>query len=134
MIKQYFPGILRGHGPNCLWISKPFSGDESSINDDDMVAKMEFLQQHEDDLTREDIGKLWTDTSIKYEHPILSIKALSFIQFPLTYCSEVGFSSMVSIKTMYQTGLRLIMVCDVFFAALSQTLLSMSCLLFLKSL
>ena len=115
-----------------MWISKPFSGDESSIYDDDMVAKMEFLQQHEDDLTREDIGKLWTDTSIKYEHPILSIKALSFIQFPLTYCSEVGFSSMVSIKTMYQTGLRLIMVCDVFFAALSQTLLSMSCLLFFE--
>ena len=115
-----------------MWISKPFSGDESSIYDDDMVAKMEFLQQHEDDLTREDIGKLWTDTSIKYEHPILSIKALGFIQFPLTYCSEVGFSSMVSIKTMYQTGLRLIMVCDVFFAALSQTLLSMSCLLFFE--
>ena len=105
-----FSWNFEGHGSSCLWISKPFSGDKSSIYDDDMVAKMEFLQQHEDDLTREDIGKLWTDTSIKYEHPILSIKALSFIQFPLTYCSKVGFSSMVSIKTMYQTGLRLIMV------------------------
>ena len=72
-----------------------------------MVAKMEFLLQHKDDLTREDIGKLWTDTSIKYEHPILSIKALSFIQFPLTYCSEVGFSTMVSIKTKYQNRLKI---------------------------
>ena len=72
-----------------------------------MVAKMEFLQQREDDLTREDTEKLWTDTRIKYKHPILSIKALSFIQFPVTYCSEVGFSSMVSIKTKYQNRLKL---------------------------
>ena len=72
-----------------------------------MIAKMEFLQLREDDLTNEDIEKLWTDTSIKYEHPILSIKALSFIQFPLTYCSEVGFSSMVSIKTKYQNRLKI---------------------------
>ena len=71
-----------------------------------MVAKMEFLQQREDDLTREDTEKLWTDTSIKYEHSIPSIKALSFIQFPLTYCSEVGFSSMVSIKTKNQNRLK----------------------------
>ena len=90
-----------------MWISKPFSGGESSIYDDDMVAKMEFPQQHEDDLTREDTGELWTDTSIKYEHPILSIKALSFIQFPITYSSEVGFSSMVSIKTKYQNRLKI---------------------------
>ena len=72
-----------------------------------MVAKMEFLQQRKDDLTREDIEKHWTDTSIKYEHPILSIKTLSFIQFPLTYCSEVGFSSMVSTKTKYQNRLKI---------------------------
>ena len=72
-----------------------------------MVAKMEFFQQREDDLTREDIEKLWTDTRIKCEHPILSIKALSFIQFPLTYCSEVGFSSMVSMKTNYQNRLKI---------------------------
>ena len=132
MIKQYFPGILRDMGLIVCGLASHFQVTKALIYDDDMVAKMEFLQQHEDDLTREDIGKLWTDTSIKYEHSILSIKALSFIQFPLTYCSEVGFSSMVSIKTMYQTGLRLIMVCDVFFAALSQTLLSISCLLFFE--
>ena len=72
-----------------------------------MVAKMEFLQQREDDLIREDIEKLWTDISIKYEHLILSIKALSFIQFPLTYCSEVGFPQMVSTKTKYQNRLKI---------------------------
>ena len=49
-------------------ISKPFLVEENSY-DDDVAAKIEFLQLHEDarfktDLTREDIGKFWADTDI----------------------------------------------------------------------
>ena len=63
-----------------------------------MAAKIEFLQVCEGaclrtDLSRENIGKFWADAGIKNEYPILSIKALSFIPFPLTFCCEVGFSS-----------------------------------------
>ena len=77
-----------------MWISKSFSVEENSIGDHDMAAKIEFLQLSEDarlktDLTREDIEKFWVD--FKNDYPILSIKALSFIQFPSTYCCEVGF-------------------------------------------
>ena len=61
------------------WIYKPFSVEENSIYEDDVVAKIEFLQLHKDarlktDLTREDIGKFGADTSIKNEHLIFSIK------------------------------------------------------------
>ena len=57
---------------NFLWVGKPFLFEENSIYDDDMTAKIEFLQLHKDacltaDLTREDVGKLWADTSIKNE-------------------------------------------------------------------
>ena len=96
-IKQYFLGNFQR--PNFLWISKPFLVEKNSIYDNDMTAKIEFFQLREDanlktDLTREDIGKFWV--GIQNEYPVLSIKALSFIQFPLTYCYEVGFSSVVS--------------------------------------
>ena len=40
-IDRYFPGIEERH--NFLWISKPFSVEESSICDDDVAAKIEFL-------------------------------------------------------------------------------------------
>ena len=40
-IIRYFPGIEERH--NFLWISKPISFEESSICDDYMAAKIEFL-------------------------------------------------------------------------------------------
>ena len=75
-----------------MWISKPLSVEENSIYYDDVAAKIEFLQLHEDarletDSTKEDVGKFWADTGICNEYPILSIKALSFIQFPSTLIS-----------------------------------------------
>ena len=45
-IDRYFPGIEERH--NFLWISQPFSVEENSISDDDMAAKIEFLQLRED--------------------------------------------------------------------------------------
>ena len=85
-----------------MCISRPFSGEKNSIYDDDMKAKIQFLQLREDariksDFSREDIRKFWA--GVQNEYPILSIKALSFILSPSTYCCEVGFSSIESIKT-----------------------------------
>ena len=53
---------------NFLWISKPFSVEENS-NNDDVAAKTEFLQLQKNarpktDLTRKDIGKFWADIDI----------------------------------------------------------------------
>ena len=45
-IDRYFPGIEERH--KFLWISKPFSVEESSICDDNMAAKIEFLRLGED--------------------------------------------------------------------------------------
>ena len=61
-IDRYFPGIEERH--NFLWISKPFSVEESSICDDDMAAKIEFLRLREDsslktDFAGVDIGNFW---------------------------------------------------------------------------
>ena len=57
-IDPYFPGIGERH--NFLWISQPFSVEENSIRDDDMAAKIEFLQLREDSSLKtgftEDIG------------------------------------------------------------------------------
>ena len=54
---------------NFLWISTPFSVIENSIYDDDMAAKIKFLQLLENaclksDITREDVGKFWAATGI----------------------------------------------------------------------
>ena len=77
-----------------------------------MAAKIEFLPLCKDahlktDLTRENTEKFWADIGIQNEYPILSIKALSFIQLPSTYCCEMGFSSMVSTKTKYRNRLEI---------------------------
>ena len=106
-IEQYFLDIERRHQD--LWISKSFSIEESCICDDDMAAKVEFLEQREDsrleiDFATIDIGNFWL--SIQHEYPIISRKTLSFlIQCSSTYCCEVGFSTMASIKTKYQNKL-----------------------------
>ena len=51
---------------------------------------------------------------------ILSKKAFNFFtQFPSTYCCEVGFSSMVFIKTKYRNLLDIDDIWDVFFPAFS---------------
>ena len=108
-IDRYFPGIEERH--NFLWISKPFSVEESSICDDDMAAKIEFLRLREDsslktDFAGVDIGNFWA--GLQNEYPILSKRALNFlIQFPPTYYCEVGFSAMVSIKTKYRNMLQI---------------------------
>lgn len=108
-IEKYFPG-MEGRHKN-LWISKPFSIEESCISDDDMAAKIEFLGLREDsnlkiNFAREDIGNFWV--GLQNEYPILSRRALNFlIQFPSTYCCEVGFSAMVSIKTKYRNKLAI---------------------------
>ena len=54
-----------------MWISKSFSVEENSIYDDDMAAKIELLQLHEDACPKTDLissitdkGKFWADTSI----------------------------------------------------------------------
>ena len=70
-----------------------------------MAAKIEFLQLREDSSLKtvftEDIGSFWA--GIHKEYPFLSKRALNFlIQFPSTYCCEVRFSAMVSIKTKYR--------------------------------
>ena len=94
-----------------LWISKPFSVEESSICDDDMAAKIEFLRLREDsslkvDFAGVDIGNFWA--GLQNEYPILSKRALNFlIQFPSTYYCKVGFSTMVSIKTKYRNMLQI---------------------------
>ena len=108
-IDRYFPGIEERH--NFLWISKPFSVEESSICDDDMAAKIEFLRLREDsslktDFAGVDIGNFWA--GLQNEYPILSKRALNFlIQFPSTYYCEVGFSAMVCIKTKYRNMLQI---------------------------
>ena len=53
-IDRYFPGIEERH--NFLWISKPFSVEESSICDDDMAAKIEFLRPREDSSLKTDFA------------------------------------------------------------------------------
>ena len=76
-----------------------------------MAAKIEFLRLHEDsspktDFAGEDIENLWA--SLQNEYPTLSKRALSFlIQFPSTYCCEVRFSAMVSIKIKYRNRLEI---------------------------
>ena len=108
-IDRYFPGIEERH--NFLWISKPFSVEESSICDDDMAAKIEFLRLREDsslktDFAGVDIGNFWA--GLQNEYPILSKRVLNFlIQFPSTYYFEGGFSAMVSIKTKYRNMLQI---------------------------
>ena len=108
-IDRYFPEIEERH--NFLWISKPFSVEESSISDDDMAAKIEFLRLREDSSLRTDlagvnIGNFWA--GLQNEYPILSKRALNFlIQFPSIYYFEVGFSAMVSIKTKYRNMLEI---------------------------
>ena len=82
--------------------------EENSIRDDDMAAKIEFLQLREDSSLKtgftEDIGSFWA--GIHKKNPILSKRALKFlIQFPSTYCCVVRFSTMVSIKTKYRNRL-----------------------------
>ena len=42
VIELYFPGIEGRH--KVLWISRPFSIEESCIRDNDMAAKIEFLR------------------------------------------------------------------------------------------
>ena len=106
-IDRYFPGVEERH--NFLWISQPFSVEENSICDDDMAAKIEFLQLREDLSLKtgftEDIGSFWTGHK-EYLNP--SKRALNFlIQFPSTYCCEVGFSAIVSIKTKYRNRLEI---------------------------
>ena len=107
-IDRYFPGNEERH--NFLWISQPFSVKENSIRDDDMAAKIEFLQLREDSSLKtgftEDIGSFWA--GIHKEYPILSKRALNFlIQFSSTYCCKVGFSAMVYIKTKYRNRLEI---------------------------
>ena len=46
VIDWYFPKIEEQH--NFLWIIQPFSVEENSISNDDMAAKIEFLQLRED--------------------------------------------------------------------------------------
>ena len=64
--KQLFLGILT----DIIFCGLPSHFQlKKTLCDDDMAAKIEFLQQHENarfktDLTREDIGKFWADTSI----------------------------------------------------------------------
>ena len=99
-IDRYFPEIEERH--NVLWISKPFFVEESSICDDDMAAKIEFLRLREDSSLKTDFAGL------QNEYPILSKRALNFlIQFPSTYYCEVGFSAMASIKTKYRNMLQI---------------------------
>ena len=91
-IDGYFPRIKERH--NFLWISQPFSIEENSIRDDDMAAKIEFLQLREDSSPKtdfkEDIGNFWV--GIHKTYPILSKRALNFlIQFPSTYCWKWDF-------------------------------------------
>ena len=107
-IDRHFPGIEERH--NFLWISQPFSVEENSIRDDDMAAKIEFLQLRENSSLKtgftEDIGSFWA--GIHKEYPILSKRALNFlIQFPSTYCCVVGFSVIMSIKTNYRNRLEI---------------------------
>ena len=45
-INRYFPGIEKQH--NFLCFSQPFSVEENSIHNDDMAAKIEFLQLRKD--------------------------------------------------------------------------------------
>ena len=93
MIDQYFPEIEERH--NFLWISNPFSVEKSSICDDDMPAKIEFLRLRKDsslktDFAGVDIGNFWA--GLQNEYPILSKRALNFlIKFPSIYYCEVGF-------------------------------------------
>ena len=75
-----------------------------------MAAKIEFLQLREDLSLKtgftEDIRSF--SAGIHKEYPILSKKALNFlIQFPSTYCCEMKFSAMVSIKTKYRNKLEI---------------------------
>ena len=75
-----------------------------------MAAKIELFQLHEDlslktDFT-EDIGSFWTGIHKEYPNP--SKRALNFlIQFSSTYCCEVGFSAIASIKTKYRNRLEI---------------------------
>ena len=61
------------------------SVEENSIYDDDVAAKIEFLQLHKDarfktGLTREDIGKFWADTGVSIELVSLSKSRRFFFQ------------------------------------------------------
>ena len=107
-IDRYFPGIEERH--NFLWISQPFSVEENSIRDDNMAAKIEFLQLREDSSLKtgftENKGSFWA--GIYKEYSILLKRTLNFfIQFPSTYCCEVRFSAMVFIKTKYRNRLEI---------------------------
>ena len=77
-IDRYFPEIEERH--NFLWISQPFLVEENSICDDDMAAKIEFLQLREDSNFKtgftEDIGSFWN--GIHKEYPILLKKSIKF--------------------------------------------------------
>ena len=77
-IDRYFPGIEERH--NFLWIRQSFSVEENSIHDNDMAAKIEFLQLREDLSLKtgftEDIGSFWA--GIHKEYPILSKKNIEF--------------------------------------------------------
>ena len=79
-IDRYIPGIEERHNP--LWINKPFSVEESSICDDGMATKIEFLRLREDsnlktDFAWVDIGSFWA--GLQNEYPILSKRALNFL-------------------------------------------------------
>ena len=87
-IDQYFSGIEERH--NFLWISKPFSSEESSICDNDMVAKIELLWLREDwslktiNFAEKDVRNFRVCLQNEYHIPLK--KALRyFIQFSLTY-------------------------------------------------
>ena len=80
VINRYFPKIEEQH--NFLCISQPFSVEENSICNDDMAAKIEFLQLRNDLSLKtgfpEDIGSFWA--GIYKEYPIFFLKrALNFL-------------------------------------------------------
>ena len=69
-IEQHFPGIEGRHKD--LWITTPFSINESCIRDDNMGAKIKFLGLREGssliiDFATTDIENFWP--GIQHEYP-----------------------------------------------------------------
>ena len=101
-IKSYFPDLDQREKKS--WILRPFSSElENVIEDTDTNAKIEFLSLREDialkvDYQEQELCSFWG--KLGNEYPILSERALKvLIPFATTYRCEVGFSTMVVIKT-----------------------------------
>lgn len=107
-VKHYFPDMDNRHSNS--WILRPFTSDANIIKDEDVAAKVEFLELRENTTCRVefqnyDLSTFWQKAGAEY--PILANRALKMlIPFATTYRCESGFSTLVTLKTKARNRLN----------------------------